>query len=61
MVLLNDQLPRNLMLAEDAEHPDLWRVEWFDGIRRPVSQRTCTRLPRRHQGRATNKSRRAFR
>ena len=22
--------PRNLMLAEDVEHPDLWRVEWFD-------------------------------
>jgi hypothetical protein len=22
--------PRSLMLAEDLEHPDLWRVEWFD-------------------------------
>jgi hypothetical protein len=30
MVFLNDQLPRNLMLAKDAEHPDLWRIEWFD-------------------------------
>jgi hypothetical protein len=37
--------PRNLMLAEEAEHPD-----------RLVSPRTRPRLPRRHQGRATSNS-----
>ena len=22
--------PRSLILAEDVEHPGLWRIEWFD-------------------------------
>lgn len=30
MTHLDPTQPRNLMLAEDMEHPDLWRVEWFD-------------------------------
>jgi hypothetical protein len=30
MTHLDATEPRNLMLAEDVEHPDLWRVEWFD-------------------------------
>jgi hypothetical protein len=30
MTHLDAGQPRSLMLAEDVEHPDLWRVEWFD-------------------------------
>lgn len=30
MTHLDAGQPRSLMLAEDVEHPDLWRVTWFD-------------------------------
>jgi hypothetical protein len=30
MTHLHATEPRSLMLAEDVEHPDLWRAEWFD-------------------------------
>jgi hypothetical protein len=27
---LDAEQPRSLILAEDVEHPGLWRIEWFD-------------------------------
>ena len=30
MTQLDAGQPRSLILAEDVEHPGLWRIEWFD-------------------------------
>jgi hypothetical protein len=30
MTQLDAGQPRGLILAEDVEHPGLWRIEWFD-------------------------------